>query len=54
MPALALPVGEPANGEQVRALEQTDAVVEREPEAGLDFVGDIRHSGCREALQHVS
>ena len=46
---LALAVGQPADGQQIGRLEQTDAVVERQPLARLQFLVDIGQSGRAEA-----
>jgi hypothetical protein len=44
---LALPVREPSKRQQIRTLEQPHAVLERQPDAGVELIGDIRHAcGC--------
>ena len=45
MALLALAVGEPADGEQIRRLEQPDAVVEVETHAGVELLGDVGEAG---------
>ena len=42
VPPLALAIGQPAERERVRTLEQPHAVLEREPDAGVELLGDIR------------
>ena len=42
---LALAIGQPADGEQVRRLEQTHAIVERQPLAALQLLVDVGQSG---------
>ena len=46
---LALAVREPADREQIGALEQAHAVLEREALARLELVVDVRQSGGRNA-----
>ena len=46
MALLALAIGQPADGEQIRRLEQADAVVERQPLAGVELVGDVGEAGA--------
>ena len=41
VPLLAFPIGEPADRDQVRALEQTEPVVELEPDAGVELRRDV-------------
>ena len=41
VPLLALAVGQPAEGEQIRAGEQPHPVVELEPGPRLELVGDV-------------
>ena len=41
MAALALAVGEPAEGQQVGAGEEPDAILELEPISGVEPFGDI-------------
>ena len=53
MTLLALAVREPADGQQVRRLEQADAVLEVEAHAGIELVGDVVEAGLREAGQHL-
>ena len=53
MPPLALAVGEPADGEQIGRLEQADAVVEVEPDAGVEFFGDVGEAGGSETGLHL-
>ena len=45
MTLLALAVREPSDGEQIGALEQANAVVERQPFAGAQLVVDVGESG---------
>jgi hypothetical protein len=49
---LALAIGEPSDGEQVGRLEEPNAVVEVEPEAGVDFPGDVAQAGAGETCLH--
>ena len=42
---LALAIGEPADGEQIRRLEQAHAIVERQPLAALQLLVDVGQSG---------
>ena len=51
VPALALAVGEPADGEQIRTVEQSDAFVEIEAQAGIELGGDIGQTGGFETLE---
>ena len=44
---LALAVGQPAEGQRVRALEQADAVLERQPLAGVQFLPDVQQPRAR-------
>ena len=53
MPLLALAVREPADGEQIGALEQPHAVVERQPLAGVELVGDIGEAGGGDTAEHL-
>ena len=52
VPLLALAVREPADEEQVIAFEQTDAVLQRESESGVEFVRNIREACGREPCNH--
>ena len=52
MPLLALAVGEPADGEQVGAVEQPDAVARDQALAGVELVGDVGEAGGGEAGAH--
>ena len=45
VPPLALAVGEPADGEQVRSVEQADAVLERQACAAFQLVGNVGEIG---------
>src|SRR5204863_10208151 len=47
---LALAVGEPAERERVGAVEQADAVLERQALAGVEFPGNIVKSGGPDPL----
>ena len=42
---LALAIGQPADREQIRRLEQADALVERQPLAALQLLVDVGQSG---------
>src|SRR5258708_6230032 len=42
---LALPVGEPPDGQQISALEEPDAVGEIEPDASRELIRDVREAG---------
>ena len=53
MPAFALAVGEPADRQQIRRLEQTDAVGQVEPQTGVEFFSDVRKAGVRETGVHL-
>ena len=46
---LALAIGQPAHGEQVRRLEQTHALVERQALALLQLLVDVGQSGRAES-----
>ena len=46
---LALAVRQPADGQQIGRVEQADAVLEREPFAGLQLVVDVGQPGRAEA-----
>jgi hypothetical protein len=46
VPALALAVGEPADRQQVRSIEQADAVDQFKPNTGVQFVCDFREAGA--------
>ena len=48
MPALALAVGEVPDGQQIGALEQPDAVLERQPFTRLDLRRDVGDAGGRD------
>ena len=50
---LALAVGQPADGEQIRRLEQPDAVGEIEAHAGVELLGDVGEAGGGETGQHL-
>ena len=45
MPALALAIGEPAEGEEIGRVEQRTPSERVEPLARLDFLGDVRQTG---------
>ena len=45
MPLLALAIGEPADRQQIRRLEQAHAVVETQALAGVELVGDVGEAG---------
>jgi hypothetical protein len=51
---LALAVGEPSERERVGTGEQPHAVVERQPLARVQFVGDIAEPCAFDSLQHDS
>ena len=42
---LALAVRQPANGEQIRTIEQSNPVGEIQPTAGVEFCGDVFQAG---------
>src|SRR5207249_3512798 len=42
---LALAVRQPANGEQIRTIEQSNPVGEIQPTAGVEFCGDVSQAG---------
>ena len=48
VPALALAVGEVADGQQIRALEEPDAVLEREALPSVDLRRDVGNTGGRD------
>jgi hypothetical protein len=52
VPFLSLAIGEPAHGQQIRTVEQPDAVVERQPFAGGELVSDVAEAEAMEALMH--
>ena len=47
--ALALAIGQPAERQQIRRLEQPHAIVERQPLARVDLVGDVGEPRGRQA-----
>ena len=50
---LALAIREPADGVQIGTLEQPHAVVERQPLAGVELVGDVGETEGLKAM-HAS
>ena len=44
MASFALAIRQPANGEQVGAGEQTNAILETKPEPGIELVLDIEQT----------
>ncbi len=50
MPPLPLPVREVAHREEVGALEQANAVLERQALTRLHFLGDIEEAGSLDAI----
>jgi hypothetical protein len=42
---LALAVRQPGDRQQVRALEQPDAVVEAQTSSGVELIGDLGEAG---------
>jgi hypothetical protein len=44
----AVAVGEPADCQQIRRLEQTDAVGQVQPQTGVEFFSDVRKAGVGE------
>jgi hypothetical protein len=53
MSTLALTVGEPADGQQVRRLEQPDAVDGIETDPGVQFIGDVGEAGAEKTGLHL-
>src|SRR5262249_23119194 len=49
---LALAVRQPADGQKVRRLEQTDAVFERQSNSGIQLVSDVEEVGVRQPRAH--
>ena len=49
---LALAIGEPANGQQVRTLKETNPIVEGEADIGVELVGEVKKAVSRKASAH--
>ena len=52
MALLALAVRQETKGEQVAACEQAAPILEGEPLASVEAMGDVLQSGCRDAPVH--
>ena len=52
MPGTALPVRQPADRQEIGAVEQAPAVVEGQALAGVELVGDIEETGVGDTAEH--
>ena len=52
MAALAVAIGQPADGQQVRRLEEAQPFVGRQAQPRIDLVGDIDETCGAETRQH--
>ena len=52
MTLLTLAVGEPANGQQVRTLKETNPIAEGEADIRVEFVGEVKKAASRETSAH--
>ena len=52
VPLLALAVGQPADGEEIRAGEEPDTVLELEPDAAVELVRDVEQPPGHEPGTH--
>ena len=49
---LPFAIGQPTDGEEIRRAERADTVVERQPDAGVELVGDVCETGCSKTAMH--